>query len=188
MILETIISTIDFNGNVNFAPFGIKKTKNFIFISPYIPSKTLNNLNSTKCAVVNYTNDAFFFVNSIIGEKNFKKKKCKKIKGFFLDNCLAYDEVIVEEIKNDRVRPTFKCKVVASVAYKRFEGLNRAQFSLIEACILASRINMLDEKKLISDLSFLSEPLEKTGGQTEKKLWKKIERFISDGIKKKKKT
>ena len=100
---------------------------------------------------------------------------------------MAYDEVVVEQIKNDKIRSTFKCKIVESASNKRFEGLNRAQFSLIEACILASRINMLDEKKLISDLSFLSEPLEKTGGQTEKKLWKKIERFISDGIKKKKK-
>ena len=60
MILETIISTIDKSGNVNFAPFGIKKNKNFILISPYIPSKTLNNLTSTKSATVNYTNDAVF--------------------------------------------------------------------------------------------------------------------------------
>ncbi len=186
MILETIISTIDKSGNVNFAPFGIKKNKNFILISPYIPSKTLNNLTSTKSATVNYTNDAVFFVNSILGKKNFKKKKCKKIKGFFLDGCLAYDEVVVEEIKNDKIRPTFKCKIVESVSNKRFEGLNRAQFSLIEACILATRINFLDTKKLMEELSFLSKPVEKTGGQTEKKLWKKIEKFVSDGIKKKK--
>jgi len=186
MILETIISTIDPNGNVNFAPFGIKKTREFILISPYIPSKTLNNLNSTKCAAINYTNEAFFFVNSIIGEKSFKKKRCKKIKGFFLEDCLAYDEVEVYEIKNDKVRPTFKCKIVESILNKRFEGFNRAQFSLVEACILATRINFLDEKKIMNDLSFLSEPLKKTGGQAEKKLWDKIEKFIVDGIRKKK--
>ena len=44
MIIETIISTINDKGEVNFAPFGIKKNEKFIYISPYIPSKTLNNL------------------------------------------------------------------------------------------------------------------------------------------------
>ena len=99
---------------------------------------------------------------------------------------MAYDEVEVYEIKNDKVRPTFKCKIVESILNKRFEGFNRAQFSLVEACILATRINFLDEKKIMNDPSFLSEPLKKTGGQAEKKLWDKIEKFIVDGIRKKK--
>ena len=38
MIIETIICTKNNQGNVNFAPFGIKKNKNYILISPYIPS------------------------------------------------------------------------------------------------------------------------------------------------------
>ena len=50
MIIETIVSTIDNDEKVNFSPFGIKKNKNQIYISPYIPSKTLLNLESTKCA------------------------------------------------------------------------------------------------------------------------------------------
>ena len=44
----------------------------------------------------------------------------------------------------------------------------------------------LDTKKTHGRIIFLSKPVEKTGGQTEKKLWKKIEKFVSDGIKKKK--
>ena len=64
MIIETIISTINSKGKVNFAPFGIKKNKNFVYISPYIPSRTLENLNLNKCAVVNYTDDIRYFVTS----------------------------------------------------------------------------------------------------------------------------
>ena len=51
MIIETIVSTIDNDEKVNFSPFGIKKNKNQIYISPYIPSKTLLNLELTKCEV-----------------------------------------------------------------------------------------------------------------------------------------
>ena len=63
MIIETIVSTMDNDEEVNFSPFGIKKNKNQIYISPYIPSKTLLNLELTKCAVVNYTDNTSFFVN-----------------------------------------------------------------------------------------------------------------------------
>ena len=58
MIFETIVSTINNKGQVNFAPFGIRKRKEFIFISPYIPSKTLENLKQTKCASINYLDDS----------------------------------------------------------------------------------------------------------------------------------
>ena len=44
MIIETIICTKNNQGNVNFAPFGIKRTNRYVFISPYIPSVTLENL------------------------------------------------------------------------------------------------------------------------------------------------
>ena len=75
MIIETIISTVNSKGKVNFAPFGIKKNNNFIYISPYIPSRTLENLNLNKCAVINYTDDVRYFVDCLVGEKNFKKLK-----------------------------------------------------------------------------------------------------------------
>ena len=68
-----IVSTISEKRNVNFAPFGIIKEKKII-ISPYIPSTTLQNLKNNKCAVINYIDDANFYVNCIIGEKNLKKK------------------------------------------------------------------------------------------------------------------
>ena len=59
MIIETIVSTVNKKGEVNFAPFGIKKKKQSFYFS-YIPSKTLLNLESTKCAVVNYTDNSKF--------------------------------------------------------------------------------------------------------------------------------
>ena len=60
MIFETIVSTLDKNKEINFAPFGIKKSKNTILISLFVPSKTLNNLKENKFAVVNYTDRSDF--------------------------------------------------------------------------------------------------------------------------------
>ena len=178
MIFETIIGTINKKGIVNFAPFGIKKEKNFVLISPYIPSKTLSNLGSTKYASINYIDDASYFVNCIIGQKIFRKKKCSKIKGYFLKDALSHDEVIVESIKAHEIRPTFKCRIINRVEHRRFEGFNRARSSLIEACILASRVKILEKKQILSELNNLKSSVEKTAGTKEKKSWDLIHNYI----------
>ena len=84
MIVETIITSVSKSGSLNIAPFGIKRNPKFIYISPYIPSKTLQNLRETNVAVINYLDNSEVFVNCIIGENNIlKKKKCRKINCFF---------------------------------------------------------------------------------------------------------
>ena len=182
MIFETIISTVDKKGNVNFSPFGIKKTKDFIFISPYVPSKSLDNLKETSCAVVNYTTSSLDFVKCIIGKKKFKKKECKFIKCFFMENCICYDEVVVVGLIDDKVRPKFKCKIVGSKNLKRFQGFNRAQSSIIEACILASRVKMIKRDKIIKDLNYLEIAIIKTAGIEEKKAWRLINEYITNKL------
>ena len=182
MIIETIVSTIDNDGKVNFSPFGIKKNKNQIYISPYIPSRTLLNLKSTKCAVVNYTDNTSFFVDCIIGNKKFKKKKCKNFSGFFLEDCFGYEQVKVKKIIKNKLRPTFVCEIDKSFHIKNYEGHNRAKASIIEACILASRVHLLGKKKIFNELNYLSIAVEKTAGSLEKKSWNKILNYINKKI------
>ena len=178
MIIETIISTLDTKQKVNFAPFGIQRKKNIIYISPYIPSTTMENLIQSGRAVVNYIHDSAYFVNCIIKKKNFKKEKCSKINGYFLKDALAHDEVIVQSVKKDKVRPTFRCKIIEQSCNRRFEGFNRAHASLIEACILASRVKILDRDLIINSLENLAIPVMKTGGNVEKKNWSLIKSYI----------
>ena len=179
MIFETIISSINNKNVVNFSPFGIRKIKKNIYISPYIPSQTLNNLLETGCAVVNYLNDASLFVDCVVGNKaNIKKQKSKKIKGFFLNNCLSYDEVRVVNFKEDEVRPTFECEVVNTVFNKPFLGINRATNAIIEACILATRTNILKKTKIKTELNYLKIAVEKTSGKKELEAWGAIHKYI----------
>ena len=180
MIIETIISTVNSKGKVNFAPFGIKKNNNFIYISPYIPSRTLENLNLNKCAVINYTDDVRYFVDCLVGEKNFKTLRSFNIDGFYLKGCLSHEEVRVVSIKNDKIRPTFKCEIVGEYNHKKFLGFNRAKASILEACILASRLKILDEKKIRNELDYLNISVKKTGSYKELRSWKKLNKFIED--------
>ena len=182
MIIETIVSTLDKNNKVNFSPFGIKKRNNNVYISPYIPSKTLSNLKLTKHAVINYTDNTSFFVNCIIGNKKFKKKECKNFPGFFLVNCLSYEQVVVKKILQDTKRPTFICEIKKKFSVGNYQGYNRSKAAIIEACILASRVNLLDEKKIFRELEYLKISVEKTAGPTEKRSWKKILKYINEKV------
>ena len=186
MIIESIVSTINEKRNVNFAPFGVIREKKKIIISPYVPSTTLKNLQNNNCAVVNYTDNANFYVNCIIGQKKFKKKKAELIDGFYLQDTMAFDEVTVHKIVEDEIRPKFICKVVNSVTKKSYDGHNRARASIIEACILASRIGMLSSKKILNELKYLSIGVKKTAGPNEEEAWKKINSYIFKKLNEKK--
>jgi hypothetical protein len=185
MIIETIISTINNKGEVNFAPFGIKRNKKIIYISPYIPSKTLNNLISTKSAVINYINECSYFVDCIIGEKKFNTSRSHEINGYYLKNSLAHDEVRVLSVKEDEIRPTFKCEVIGEYLHKKYPGYNRANGAVIEACILATRVKMLKKTKIENELNYLNISVEKTAGKNELKSWHKIKKFIENELIKK---
>ena len=58
------------------------------------------------------------------------------------------------------------------------KGHNRANASIIEACILASRIGMISKRKILNELEYLSIGVEKTSGESEEIAWKKINSFI----------
>ena len=91
---------------------------------------------------------------------------------------MAHDEVVVESVKNDKVRPTFKCRIVNQCSHNRFEGFNRADASLIEACILASRVKILGKDFILNSLKNLYIPVEKTGGKLEKHNFDLIKNYI----------
>lgn len=182
MILETLICSLDSNEEINVAPFGIKKKKDLIVISPYLPSRTHENLLNNEYASINYADDIGLFVNCFLNKNKFKFKKCNLIKGFFLSEALSHQEVKVIDYKKNNLRPSFYCKIVYFKNHAPFLGLNRARHALLEACILASRIKILKKEKILNELNYLSIAVEKTSGKKEISLWNDMKNFIMKGI------
>ena len=100
------------------------------------------------------------------------------MRAFFVINCKDILRCEHESFKEDNIRPKFKCRIVKTANHKRFEGFNRAKSSIVEACILATRVKFLKKKKILTDLEFLYSSVEKTAGLKELKLWEKIKKFI----------
>jgi hypothetical protein len=171
MILETIVITQNNKGDVHLAPMGIHKLEDEFIILPFRPSTTLNNLLTTASATINFCDDVRVFAGCLTGRRNWPLMDAEKIRGKVLVNTLAHTEVELTRVEDDPARPKLFCNAVHSVNHAPFMGFNRAQYSVLEAAILVSRLNMLPWDKIESELNYLRIGLEKTGGPREMEAW-----------------
>jgi hypothetical protein len=171
MIQETIVSTQNNFGVAHIAPMGIHVNGDDFIILPFRPSTTLNNLLETRTAVLNYCDDVRVFAGCLTGRRDWPLKAAKKINGQVLQCALAHTEVELVRIEEDPTRPKLFCKAVHSVNHAPFKGFNRAQYSVLEAAILISRLNRLPIEKIQSEIDYLRIGFEKTAGDRELEAW-----------------
>ena len=171
MIYETVITTVNADGSVHIAPFGIRERGDLIIISPFRPSTSLDNLLRTKQAVVNLTDDVRIFAGALTGRRDWPVRRADNIDGFVLEAALAHRELMLVEIKEDAVRPELSFKVVQEITHKPFRGFNRAQAAVLEAAVLVSRLHMLPSEKVAAEIAYLTIAVEKTAGEREMQAW-----------------
>jgi hypothetical protein len=171
MIQETIVTTQNNEGIIHIAPMGIHIVDDSFIILPFRPSTTLNNFLETKVGVINYCDDVRVFVGCLTGRKDWPLKPAQEISGKVLDCALAHSEVTIERIEEDETRPKLFCKTLHTANHAPFKGFNRAQFAVLEAAILISRLDMLPLQKIESEINYLRIGLEKTAGERELEAW-----------------
>ena len=171
MIQETIVTTQNSSGVAHIAPMGIHINGDEIIILPFRPSATLNNLLESKTAVLNYCDDVRVFAGCLTGRRDWPYIPAEKINGQVLKSALAHTEVELVHIEDDPARPRLFCKALHVVNHAPFTGFNRAQYSVLEATILISRLTMLPLAKIESEIDYLRIGLEKTAGDRELEAW-----------------
>ena len=184
MIFETIIISQDAAGKPHVTPFGVRYEGEFVVISPYKPSTTLDNILATKHAVVNMTDDARVFAGALTNHQAWKLVEANKITGFRLADCLAHVELKLVEVREDAARPQLVMQKVFEENHRAFSGFNRAQAAVIDLAVLASRLHMLPREKIETELIYLQIAIDKTAGEREKEAWgwlvEKIESFYQE--------
>ena len=171
MIQEVIVTTQNNSGLAHLAPMGIHSNGDEFIILPFRPSTTLNNLLESKTAVLNYCDDVRVFAGCLTGRRDWPLRAAEKIKGQVLQCALAHTELELLRIEDDPTRPRLFCKAVHTVNHAPFKGFNRAQYSVLEAAILISRLNMLPLAKIESEIDYLRIGFEKTAGDREVEAW-----------------
>jgi len=182
MIHEVIVTTISKSKKVHIAPMGIRFINEQVIISPFKPSQTLDNILDNNIATINFIDDVRVFAGIVSKHKRdwevSDQSKSNIAPNLILSN--TYYNVVVKEFQEDDKRPNIICNIEDSVTLKPFMGFNRAQFSVIEASVLISRLGMISIDKINKEIEYLKIGIDKTAGPRELEAWQWIEKKISD--------
>jgi hypothetical protein len=171
MIYETIVSTVNAQGDVHVTPFGMRMQDGLVMISPYKPSATLQNILATGHAVLNLTDDVRVFAGALVGRQVWSLLPAEKIVGYRLSDTLAHKELKLLKVEDDLVRPRLFLEVVHEAQHASFQGFNRAQAAVIELAVLVSRLKRLPMEKIQHEMDYLQIAIEKTAGERELEAW-----------------
>ena len=170
-IWEVIVTTVSPAREVHIAPMGIREEADLVLLQPFRPSKTLENVLATGCAVVNYSDDVRVFAGCLTGRRIWATVPASIVSGCRLETALAHRELELERIEDDTVRPKLWCRSVTFQSHAPFRGFNRAQAAVLEAAILVSRLDMLPREKVEAEVEYLTIGISKTAGPAELEAW-----------------
>ncbi len=172
MIQETIVTSQSFDGLAHIAPMGIHVLDDGKrLILPFRPSTTLDNVLATGCAVLSHTDDVRVFAGCLTGRSQWPLVAAEQVSVPRLAECLAHVELELVKVEDDAVRPKLYCRVVHESNHAPFKGFNRAQFAVLEAAILVSRLQMLPWSKVETELAYLRIGFDKCAGEREIEAW-----------------
>jgi hypothetical protein len=172
MIRESIVTTISPAGGIHIAPIGVIIEGELLVVAPFRPSSTLDNLLGSRHAVINYVEDVRIFAGCVTGARpDWPTRKAEHVAGAIIEGSLAHDEVELVGVEDDETRPRLSCRSLHRETTRPFLGFNRAQASVIEASILASRLTMLPREKIEREMAYLAIAIEKTAGPREREAW-----------------
>lgn len=168
MIIESIITTMDPTGTVNFAPMGVEWGDDVIIVKPFLETATFRNLRATRAAVVNITDDVSIFARAVIAPTEFPAVPAARVRGVVLEAACSWRELEVRSIDDTPPRSRIEATVVHRGVHREFIGFNRARFAVLEAAILATRTHLLGPEEIRADYRRLQIIVDKTAGPTER--------------------
>ena len=148
MILEAIVTTTNADGGVNVSPMGplIENGPGEGFeLRPYETSRTFANLQQRPFGVLHVTDDVLLFAKTAIGkltETPPVRSAEKNDAAFILEGACRWYEFKAVYFETSEPRKNIRCEVVAAGRQRDFWGFNRARHAVLEAAILATRIDL----------------------------------------------
>lgn len=178
MIIESIVTTLNEEGEANFAPMGVTIGEGELLIRPYKDSATYRNLVATGAAVVNLSDNIRLFAESAISNPKFPAFPAELVTGLVLKDACSYYECSVMHADTASERATFRCKILKKAILREFIGFNRAKNAIIEAAILATRVRFLGVAQIREEYRHLAEIVQKTGGEQEAQAMRYLQDYV----------
>ena len=182
MILESIVTTVNEDGTPNVSPMGPNVNEFFdrFELRPFNTSRTFGNLKRTKVGVLHVTDDVELFAQAAIGrlESLPALNAAEKINGHVIADSCRWYEFEVEFIDETGPRMSLNCRTVHAGRNRDFWGFNRAKHAVLEAAILATRLEFLPTEEIREQFFRLETMVNKTGGQQERNAFALLSEFV----------
>jgi hypothetical protein len=178
VIIETIVTTRDPGGAINFAPMGVEWGEDRIVLKPFLETTTFRNLSASKVAVVNLTDDAMLFAQGAISSPQFPWVPAQVVPGVVLEAACSWREVEVTDVDATPPRSRMETRVVHRGFRREFIGFNRARHAVLEAAILATRTHLLPPEQIREEYARLQIIVDKTAGPREQEAMALLTRYV----------
>jgi uncharacterized protein len=178
VIIESIVTTVDASGSINFAPMGVEWGDETIVLKPFLETTTFRNLSATKVAVVNITDDVMLFAEGAISSPQFPSSPAAVVKGAVLEAACSWRELRVGTIDATPPRSRIEARVVHRGTRREFIGFNRARHAVLEAAILATRTHLLPPEQIQEEYSRLQVLVDKTAGPRERQAMDLLTQYV----------
>lgn len=178
MIIETIFSTLDENGNPNFAPMGIVWGDESVIVRPFRTSQTYRNLLSGGHGVANLSDNVLAFVRCALYDEILPSFPAVAVPGVVFQDACSWLELAAVSSGGSEERAEFRCRVLHRGRQKDFLGFCRAKNAIIEAAIVASRLAFHNRNRAVDILNQHMKDVEKTGSEIDKQAFRMVCEYV----------
>jgi hypothetical protein len=178
VIIETIVTTMDPAGTINFAPMGVEWGEETIVLKPFLETTTYRNVTATGVAVINLTDDAMLFAQGAISSPQFPWIPATVVRGAVLEAACSWREIEVESTDSTPPRSRIVTRVRHAGHRREFLGFNRARHAVLEAAILATRTHLLPREQIEADFARLQIIVDKTAGPREQEAMAMLTNYV----------
>ena len=168
LLLEGIVTTLNEDGSPHISPMGpiVDVGITQLLLRPYRTSTTYQNLKRSGEGVLHITDDVELIARAALGAlpNTPSMFAAKAVRGQVLADACRWYEFRVDSLDDTSERTEIHGTVVERGHIREFFGFNRAKHAVIEAAILATRLDWLDAGYVQGDFERLAVIVEKTGG------------------------
>jgi len=178
MIVESIVTSMDLGGRVNFAPMGVEWGDEIIVLKPFLETTTFRQVSQTRVAVVNLTDDAMLFAQGAISSPQFPWTPASTVRGAVLDAACSWRELEITAVDDTPPRSRIEARVVHRGIRREFIGFNRARHAVLEAAILATRTHLIPIEEIRQEYARLQIVVDKTAGPREREAMALLAEYV----------
>lgn len=185
MILEGIATTVNEDGAVNVAPMGpwVDRAITRLVLRPFAGSRTYANLRRTRAGIFHVSDDVELLAQAAVGDPEPPPElmEAPHGRGYILRDACRWYAFEVRNWHEEEGRTRLDCAIVDRGTLRDFFGWNRAKHAVLEAAILATRLQWIDRDFIKGQFDELAVLIDKTAGDQERRAFEFLRAYVERG-------